>query len=149
MLSFLLDEHLSPDVSVIVERSRPEIPVVALLDWQHGIWIGESDEGILRAAGAEALTLVTCDQRTFPGSSNVGSNILGHRKINGVHSLTTARGFGAPAVILPGLAERLRDHRRIVRRRGECRGDLDIAFDGAHMVMVVKPGDAFLDERHA
>jgi hypothetical protein len=66
MLSFLLDEHVSPDVSVIVGRSRPEIPVVALLDWQHGIWIGESDEGILRAAGAEALTLVTYDQRTFP-----------------------------------------------------------------------------------
>jgi hypothetical protein len=66
MLSFLLDEHLSPDVAVIVRRSRPEIPVWGLLDWQDGIWIGESDEEILRAAGAEALTLVTYDQRTFP-----------------------------------------------------------------------------------
>jgi hypothetical protein len=66
MLSFLLDEHVSPDVAVIVRRSRPEIPVFALLDWQDGIRIGESDEDILRAAGAEALTLVTYDQRTFP-----------------------------------------------------------------------------------
>ena len=66
MLSFLLDEHVSPDVAVIVRRSRPEIPVWGLLDWQDGIWIGESDGEILRAAGAEALTLVTYDQRTFP-----------------------------------------------------------------------------------
>jgi hypothetical protein len=34
MLSFILDEHVSPDVAVIVRRSRPEIPVFALLDWQ-------------------------------------------------------------------------------------------------------------------
>jgi Domain of unknown function (DUF5615) len=66
MLSFLLDEHVSPDVAVIVRRSRPEIPVFALLDWLDGIWIGESDEEILRAAGAEVLTLVTYDQRTIP-----------------------------------------------------------------------------------
>jgi len=66
MLSFILDEHVSPDVAVVVRRSRPEIPVLALLDWHDGIWMGESDEGILRAAGAEALTLVTYDQRTFP-----------------------------------------------------------------------------------
>jgi hypothetical protein len=33
MLSFLLDEHVSPDVAVIVRRSRPEIPAFALLDW--------------------------------------------------------------------------------------------------------------------
>jgi hypothetical protein len=25
-------------------RSRPEIPVFALLDWQEGIWIGECDQ---------------------------------------------------------------------------------------------------------
>ena len=66
MLSFLLDEHVSPDVEVIIGRSRPDIPVFALLDWQEGIWIGESDEEILRAASAEALTLVTYDQRTIP-----------------------------------------------------------------------------------
>jgi hypothetical protein len=66
MLSFILDEHVSPDVAVIVRRSRPEIPVCALLDWQEGIWIGESDEEILRAASAQALTLVTYDQRTIP-----------------------------------------------------------------------------------
>ncbi len=66
MLSFLLDEHVSPDVAVIVGRSRPDIPVYALVNWQDGIWIGESDEEILRAAGVDSLTLVTYDQRTFP-----------------------------------------------------------------------------------
>jgi len=66
MLSFLLDEHVSPDVAVIVRRSRPEIPALALLDWQEGIWIGASDDEILRAGSAQALTLVTYDQRTIP-----------------------------------------------------------------------------------
>jgi hypothetical protein len=66
MLSFLLDEHMSPDVAVIVSRSRPEIPVFALLDWEDGIWLGESDEELLRASRAQALTLVTYDQRTIP-----------------------------------------------------------------------------------
>jgi hypothetical protein len=66
MLSFLLDEHVSPDVVAIVRRSRADIPIFALLDWQDGIRIGESDEEVLRAAGAEALPLVTYDQRTFP-----------------------------------------------------------------------------------
>ncbi len=66
MLSFLLDEHVSPDEAVIVGRSRPEIPVFALLDWQEGILIGESGQEILRAASAQTLTLVTYDQRTFP-----------------------------------------------------------------------------------
>jgi hypothetical protein len=65
MLSFLLDEHMSPDVAVIVRRSRPEIPVFALLDRQEGIWLGESDEELLRASRAQALTLVTYDQRTI------------------------------------------------------------------------------------
>jgi len=38
MLSFLLDEHVSPDVAVIVRHSRPEIPMFALLDCQERIW---------------------------------------------------------------------------------------------------------------
>ncbi len=66
MLSFLLDEHVSPDVAVIVRRTRPEIPAFTLLDWQDGIWIGASDDVILRAGSAQALTLVTYDQRTIP-----------------------------------------------------------------------------------
>ncbi len=48
MLSFLLDERVSPDVVVIVKRSRTDMPIFALLDWPDGIWIGESDEEILR-----------------------------------------------------------------------------------------------------
>jgi hypothetical protein len=56
MLSFLLDEHVSPDVVEIVSRSRAEILIFALLGWQDGIWIDESDEEFLRAAGAKSLT---------------------------------------------------------------------------------------------
>lgn len=66
MLSFLLDEHVSPDVAAIVKRSRPDIPIAGLLHWQDGIWIGESDDEILRAAAGDLLTLVTYDRRTFP-----------------------------------------------------------------------------------
>jgi len=53
-------------VALIVRRSRPEIALFPLLDWQEGIWIGESDEQILRAASAQALTLVIYEQRTVP-----------------------------------------------------------------------------------
>ena len=66
MPSFLLDEHLSPEVAAIVLRLRPEIQVVGLLDWQEGFWIGESDEDILRAARTAGKTLVSYDQRTIP-----------------------------------------------------------------------------------
>jgi len=57
MLSFLLDEHVSPEVAVIVRRSRPEIPVFALLDWQEGIWIGRGDSSGGRRRGSHARDL--------------------------------------------------------------------------------------------
>jgi len=66
MLSFLLDEHVSPDTAAIIANLRPEIPAVSVLDWEEGDWGGRTDEELLRAARPAALTLVTYDQRTIP-----------------------------------------------------------------------------------
>ena len=66
MLSFLLDEHISPEVAAIIARLRSDISAVAIVDWEHGACIGLSEEEILRAAEVEGLTLVTYDQRTIP-----------------------------------------------------------------------------------
>jgi hypothetical protein len=66
MLAFLLDEHISPEVARIMSRRRPEIPVFSILHWENGIWKGQVDERILRAAKDAGLTLVSYDRRTIP-----------------------------------------------------------------------------------
>lgn len=66
MLAFLLDEHISPEVARIVSRLRPEIAVFSIVSWERGIWRGQRDEAILRAAREAGLTLVSYDQRTIP-----------------------------------------------------------------------------------
>jgi hypothetical protein len=55
-----------PEVLIRRPFHKLEIPMFALLNWQERVWIGESDEEILRAASAQVLTLVTHDQRTVP-----------------------------------------------------------------------------------
>ncbi len=66
MLRYLLDEHLSPAVAAEITAHRPEIPIVALRDWQTGAFLGADDETILSAAHGEGRTLVTFDLRTIP-----------------------------------------------------------------------------------
>ncbi|MGB5771329.1 MAG: DUF5615 family PIN-like protein [Crocosphaera sp.] len=66
MLSFLLDEHISPIVSEEIKNKRPEIAIFPLLFWQEGRYIGLDDEIILKAATDSQLTLVTYDQNTIP-----------------------------------------------------------------------------------
>jgi hypothetical protein len=66
MLSFLLDEHLSPAVAVIIVNLRQEIQAVSVHDWDQGAWVGKTDEELLRAASLAGLTLVSYDQRTVP-----------------------------------------------------------------------------------
>ena len=66
MLSFLLDEHVSPEVAAITVNLRPEIPVTSIPEWDAGVWVGENDEALLRAARSAGLTLVTYDLRTIP-----------------------------------------------------------------------------------
>ncbi len=65
MLSFLLDQNLSPQVAAQVRSKRPEIPIVSLYEWRGGEFLGASDERILEAA-CEGLTLVTYDRQTIP-----------------------------------------------------------------------------------
>lgn len=66
MLSFLLDEHISPTVAEQVQLKRPEITIFALLNWQEARYLGLDDEVILKAATEAELTLVTYDQNTIP-----------------------------------------------------------------------------------
>ncbi len=65
MLRLLLDEHLSDDITVGMRAESAEVEVVSLREWQEGIYVGASDEVLLRAAYAQGTTLVTFDQRTI------------------------------------------------------------------------------------
>ena len=66
MLSFLLDEHISPTVAEQISRKRPEILIFPLITWQEGRYLADSDEIVLKAATEAQLTLVTYDQNTIP-----------------------------------------------------------------------------------
>jgi hypothetical protein len=65
MLSYLLDEHLSPEIAVQVRAKRPDIPVQTVQTWREGDLRGKDDEAVLLAAREEALTLLTYDQHTI------------------------------------------------------------------------------------
>jgi hypothetical protein len=43
MLSFLLDEHISPTVAEQISRKCPEILIFPLITWQEGRYLGDSD----------------------------------------------------------------------------------------------------------
>ncbi|VEP17601.1 conserved hypothetical protein [Hyella patelloides LEGE 07179] len=66
MLSFLLDEQISPEIAKQIARKYPEIPIFSLHTWQNGHYLGVDDETILQAAAKANLTLVTYDQKTIP-----------------------------------------------------------------------------------
>lgn len=66
MLSFLLDEQISPEVCKQINSKYPEISIFSIHHWQNGNFLGVSDEVILQAAKLEQLTLITYDQKTIP-----------------------------------------------------------------------------------
>ena len=66
MLSFLLDEHISPTIAEQIKRKRPEIIIFPLITWQTGRYLGLTDNIVLQAATDAQLTLVTYDQNTIP-----------------------------------------------------------------------------------
>lgn len=66
MLSFLLDEQISPEISIQVQSKNPKITVRALQIWQGGQHLGASDKSLLNLANAHSLTLVTYDVTTIP-----------------------------------------------------------------------------------
>jgi hypothetical protein len=65
-LQFLLDENMSQVVATQMRNHRPGLIVESVHDWQGGTFEGRADEVLLQAAHAEALTLVTYDQKTIP-----------------------------------------------------------------------------------
>ncbi len=90
MLSFLLDEQISPVVAEQLTKKRPDIRILSAQTWQQGIFRATSDEVLLTAAREAALTLVTYDLRTIPpllrqwgdiGLSHAGVIFIDHRSI--------------------------------------------------------------------
>lgn len=67
MLSFLLDEHICPDVCASVRSQRSSIAIESLLEWRDGSLRGKDDDVVLRAAAESGYVLVTYDLRTIPG----------------------------------------------------------------------------------
>ncbi len=66
MLSFLLDEQISPEIAKQIKNKRKEIIIFSIQSWHQGDYLGVGDETILTVAASEQLTLVTYDQRTIP-----------------------------------------------------------------------------------
>ena len=66
MLKLLLDEHISPGVAHSMRRRDRTLVVVALVDWEEGIFLGQEDTACLQEAAIQKLTLVTYDHRTIP-----------------------------------------------------------------------------------
>lgn len=108
-MKLLLDAHISP---AVVRATKVEgRDIVALRDWQDGIYLEAGDDVILRAAYAEMRTLVTYDLRTIPpllrswteqGVAHVGVVLVDER--------TTAAGdIGALARALQRLLATLGD----------------------------------------
>jgi hypothetical protein len=64
-MQLLLDGHFSRAVSRPLREDGTD--VVTLGEWHDGAYLSEEDEDILAAAAAEGRTLVTYDERTFPG----------------------------------------------------------------------------------
>lgn len=66
MLSFLLDEQISPEIAKQIAKKLSDIPIFTIHTWHNGNYLGIDDETILKAAAAEKLTLITYDQKTIP-----------------------------------------------------------------------------------
>jgi hypothetical protein len=66
MLKFLLDEHISPVIADGLRRRHRGRPVVCMIEWEDGEFLGQPDSACLQQAAAQGLTLVTYDRRTIP-----------------------------------------------------------------------------------
>lgn len=66
MLRFLLDEHISPTVCVIVRQRRRQVSIESPLEWRDATLRGKDDGVVLTAAAEAAFALVTYDLQTIP-----------------------------------------------------------------------------------
>lgn len=64
-MTFLLDEHISPEVAEIGNAGGDEF-ALPLSIWRDGAYLGQSDRHLLREAAGEGLVLVTFDLATIP-----------------------------------------------------------------------------------
>ncbi len=91
MLSLLLDQHLSREITEQVRAKRPEIPILSLHEWREGLFVGIADPLILHAAADEGLTLVTYDRKTIPPVLvEWGTSGISHGGVVFVDNLTIA-----------------------------------------------------------
>ena len=58
MLSYLLDENMSPEIAVQVSLKRPSLPILSLYHWRDGSF-AKANSLVLQAADRDGLTLVT------------------------------------------------------------------------------------------
>lgn len=66
MLSFLLDEHISPKVAEQLCQKCPDMKVHVLQTWEQGRYLQIADNLLLNLASQHDLTLVTYDLKTIP-----------------------------------------------------------------------------------
>lgn len=66
MLAYLLDENISFAIAEQIVRNNPQIRVESVHRWRGGVFVGQTDGNLLRAATQEGLTLVTYDLKTMP-----------------------------------------------------------------------------------
>jgi hypothetical protein len=66
VLRLLLDEHVARAAAAGLRRRMPALTVIAMAEWDNGIFLGAEDATCLRQAQRQGLTLVTYDRRTIP-----------------------------------------------------------------------------------
>ena len=66
MLSFLLDEQISPQVVMALSVLQADVPVISLYSWRGGAMTGTDDSIVMQGALEDGLTLVTYDLKTIP-----------------------------------------------------------------------------------
>ncbi len=59
MLKLLLDEHISPEVAIGVQRRNRSLIIRSMVEWEGGKFLGKEDSVCLLEAARERLTLVT------------------------------------------------------------------------------------------
>src|SRR5580692_9582835 len=65
-MKLLLDEHISPRVAAGLRVKYPKLFVRAMIEWNDGRFLGQTDDLVLQEAASQGLTLVTYDRRTIP-----------------------------------------------------------------------------------
>src|SRR6202166_2481899 len=66
MLKLLLDEHITPELAIGVQRGNRSLVIHPMVQWESGNFLGKEDSACLLEAAKQRLTLVTYDRRTIP-----------------------------------------------------------------------------------